>query len=45
MTPAVGDFEILILTSAGDVQGRLELSDCFFQATGQHPPGHLLFSL
>lgn len=45
VTPAVRDFEILLLMSAGDGQGRLELSDCFFQATGQHPPGRLLFSL
>ena len=42
VTPAVRNFEILLLPSAVDVQDRLELSNCFFQTTGQNPPRHLL---
>jgi len=42
VTPAVRNFDILPLPSAVDVQGRLELSNCCFQTTGQHPPHHLL---
>lgn len=38
VTPAVRNFEVLLLPSAGNGQGRSELSNCFFQTTGQHPP-------
>lgn len=38
VTPAVRNSEILPLPSAGNGQGRSELSNCFFQTTGQDPP-------
>lgn len=42
VTPAVRNFEILLVPSAVDVLDRLELSNCFFQMTGGDPPSHLL---
>lgn len=38
VTPSVRNSEILLLPSAGNGQGRSELSDCCFQPTGQDPP-------